>query len=173
MINFNELTGRFAKVGFSNFSDLILDENIETKLWESDYAEVFVVDASSSTKADLEDLLQRLDSAIAKRLRAAREAGEQREAHVCIIFDGTPISRGDLKSESEISRYVSRKYWIDNKSPIDHILRRLSLAWIDIQEQFSNDLAKASDQLQVMREHIMEKKGAGAAKEFLSGLGAA
>lgn len=173
MINFSELTGRFAKVGFSHFSDLVLDENLETKLWQSDYAEVFVVDASSSTKDDLEDLLQRLDSAIAKRLRAAREAGEQKEAHVCIIFDGTPISRDDLKSEAEISRYVSRKYWIDNKSPIDHILRRLSLAWIDIQGQFSSDLAKASDQLQGMRERVIEKKGAGAAKEFLESLGVA
>lgn len=170
MINVSQLTDRLAKVGLSHFGDLTLDDDLSADLWQSDYAEVFVVDASLSSRDGLEDLLQKLDMAIAKRLRAAREAGEQREAHVCIIFDGTPISRDDLRSEAEISRYVSRKYWIDNKSPIEYILRRLSVAWIDIQGQFSSDLSMASDQLQAMRVRITEKKGAGAAKEFLESL---
>lgn len=170
MTDMTELNSHLAKVGLTQFEDLALDDLVSAKFWQSDYAELFVVNAASIEKERLDDFLQRIDFAIAKRLRQARDAGNQREAHVCIIFDSGPIHRGELKSESDISRYVSRKYWIDKNKLIDQILERLSLAWIDIQKRSLDASSETPQSLQKMRDRVLTRKGAGAAKDFIEGL---
>ena len=170
MIDMTVLNGHLAKVGLSQFDDLLLDEDVNAKFWQSDYAELFVVNASSIQKEGLDGFLQKLDAAIAKRLRRARDDGNQREAHVCIVFDSGPIQRNDLKSEADISRYVSRKYWIDKNNLVDQILERLSLAWVDIQAQSLDATSHTPPELKDMRDRILMKKGAGAANQFLEEL---
>ena len=170
MIDMTELNDQLGKVDFSQFADLALDDEITAKFWRSDYAEIFIVNASSLNKEGLEGYLHKLDAAIAERLRKARDEGEQREAHVCIVFDSGPVHINDLKPEAEISRYVSRKYWIEKDNLVEQVLERLSLAWIDIQTKALNNSSVIPTHLHELRERVANKKGSGAAKQFMEGL---
>jgi hypothetical protein len=170
MIDMTELDDQLGKVNFSQFADLPLDDEITAKFWRSDYAEIFIVDAFSLDKNGLDGFLQKLDTAIASRLRKARDEGEQREVHVCIVFDSGSVHINDLKPEAEISRYVSRKYWIKKDNLVEQVLERLSLAWVDIQAKELNNSSSTPLHLQELRERIANKKGTGAAKQFLESL---
>lgn len=170
MIDMTELNDQLGKVNFSPYVDLSLDDEITAKFWQSDYAEIFIVNASSLNKNGLDGFLQKLDTAIAGRLRKARDEGGQREAHVCIVFDSGPVHINDLKPEAEISRYVSRKYWIEKDNLVEQVLERLSLAWVDIQTKALNNSSSIPFHLQELRERIANKKGTGAAKQFMEKL---
>lgn len=170
MIDMTELDDQLGKVNFSQFADLSLDDEITAKFWRSDYAEIFIVDALSLDKNGLDGFLQKLDTAIAGRLRKARDEGEQREVHVCIVFDSGSVHINDLKPEAEISRYVSRKYWIKKDNLVEQVLERLSLAWVDIQAKALNNSSSIPVHLQELRERLANKKGTGAAKQFLENL---
>lgn len=170
MIDMTELNHQLGKVNFSQFADLSLDNEITANFWRSDYAEIFIVDAASLDKNGLDEFLKKLDTAIAGRLRKARDEGEQREVHVCIVFDSGPVHINDLKPEAEISRYVSRKYWIEKDNLVQQVLERLSLAWVDIQTKALNNSSSIPAHLHELRERIANKKGAGAAKQFMENL---
>lgn len=171
MINMGELDRHLSKVGLSRFGENSLDDGVNAGIWRSDYAEVFIIEAPTSPNVNLKDFIQRIDVAVAKRLRSARDAGHQREAHVCIMLDGASVSGGQLKSESDISRYVSRKYWIDKDRPVEQILTRLSLAWIDLKDQSLSNSSNVPPELQSIRDRVSSMKGAGAANAFLGRFG--
>ena len=155
------------RVGLKVGEPLDIGSSAVAETWTSDYAELYLVDAATLTPDHMPELLSRLDSVVAKRLRQQRDAGRFLDAHVCILVAGDLIRGGQLTRESDASRYVSRKYWIDRNAPVDEILRRLTLTWVDVD---ASSLGTDSQNLQEfadLRKRIADRKGAGAASDFL------
>lgn len=167
-----ELSSRLERVGLRVGEALDIGSASIAETWTSDYAELYLVDAAKLTPGDMPDLLGRLDSAVAKRLRQQRDAGRFLDAHVCIMVAGDLIRDENLTRESDASRYVSRKYWIDRDAPIQEILRHLTLTWVDV-DASSAGTGADPQQLQGfadLRTRIADRKGAGAASDFIEAL---
>lgn len=146
---------------------LKIGSNAVAETWTSDYAELYVVDGATLAADDMPELLSRLDSVVAKRLRQQRDAGRFLDAHVCILVAADMIQGGQLTRESDASRYVSRKYWIDRDAPVDDILRRLTLTWVDVDASSAGADSEHLQEFADLRKRIADRKGAGAASDFL------
>ena len=164
------LDEHLIRVGMEKAGAVDLAQNLRAMHWSGSYAELFVVDAPDVAPEHLSDLLILLDTTIAKRLRSARDQGDLRDAHVCILVDSGALKTPGLQAEAEISRFVSRKYWIDRERPVEDILQRLTLSWVDVQLAFQNNNFEVSPELDDLRDRIAQSKGAGAAKDFLKTL---
>jgi len=164
------LDEQLNRVGMEKVADVDLAENVRAQHWAGSYAELFVVDAPDTVPEKLQNFLSLLDKAIAARLRSARDKGEMRDAHVCILIDNGLFDKAALRSETEISRFVSRKYWIDRARPVEDILQRLTLSWVDVHLAFQSAPVLVSPELEGLRNRIAHLKGAGAANAFLDAL---
>lgn len=157
------------RVGLKAGEPLDIGSSAVAETWTSDYAELYLVDASTMTPDHMPELLSRLDSVVAKRLRQQRDAGRFLDAHVCILVAGDLIRQGQLSRESDASRYVSRKYWIDRNAPVEEILRRLTLTWVDVDASSVGTDPQHLKEFADLRKRIADRKGAGAASDFLEG----
>jgi hypothetical protein len=164
------LSSGLNRVGLKASAPLDIDSDTVAETWTSDYAELYLVDAASLAPDDMPGLLSRLDSIVAKRLRQQRDAGRFLDAHVCILVAENLIQNGDLARESDASRYVSRKYWIDRDGPVEEILRRLTLTWVDVDPSSAEADLKHLREFADLRKRIAARKGAGAASDFLQAL---
>jgi hypothetical protein len=116
----------------------------------------------------IQDLLDRADAVVAKRLRSQREAGRILDAHVCIAVNHTVLKNENLTRESEASRFVSRKYWIDRAIPVEEILRRVTLTWVNVDPAAIAVSPAIAEEFNEMRRRISSLKGTAAANEFLT-----
>lgn len=164
----NKLISNFGRVGLRASDPLDIGFDTFAETWISDYAEVYVVDAATLAVGEMPELLSRLDSTVAKRLREQRDIGRYLDAHVCIMVNKDLLQSKNLARESDASHYVSRKYWIDHESPVDDILRRLTLTWIDVGQASEGVVANRLEEFEELRARIEKRKGAGAAKDFLA-----
>lgn len=155
------------RVGLKAANPVDIGPDSVAETWTSEYAELYVVDAAALASEAMPELLSRLDSVVAKRLREQRDAGFFLDAHVCIMVDDKLIREDQLASESDSSRYVSRKYWIDRNSPVEEILRRLTLTWVDVEAISAGADSHLLHVFGDLRTRIAERKGAGAASDFL------
>lgn len=155
------------KVGLTSGEPVTIAPSTIASTWVSDYAELYVVDAHTLTPIAIADLLKQLDSVVAKRLRDQRDAGKSVDAHVCIMVANDLISGDQLIKEADASRYVSRKYWIDRTSPVDEILRRLTLTWVDVEAMAQGAAPLFSQEFSDLRERIAKRMGSGAATDFI------
>lgn len=155
------------RVGLTLGDPVHIRANATAETWRSDYAELYVVDASGLSSNAMPELLSNLDSVVAKRLRQQRDLGRYLDAHVCIVVSSEIIQADELIREADASRYVSRKYWIDQKCPVDEILRRLTLTWVDVDTSTGGATTQYLQEYAGLRERIAERKGSGAASEFL------
>ena len=161
------LDSGLVRVGLKAGASLDIGPSAFAETWTSDYAELYLVDAAAFTTDHMPELLSRLDSVVAKRLRQQRDAGRFLDAHVCILVDGDLIQGGQLARESDVSRYVSRKYWIDRDAPVKEILRRLTLAWVEVDASSVGTDSQNLQEFADLRKRIAVRKGAGAASDFL------
>lgn len=155
------------KVGLKPSESIEIEPETIASTWTSEYAELYVVDAADRDLATMPELLNKLDGVVAKRLRAQRDAGKFIDAHVCIIVADVALQGGQLTKESEASRYVSRKYWIDRKAPIDEILKRVTLTWVDVDATKATAPPLFPSEFADLRNRIATRMGAGAATDFL------
>ena len=162
-----ELNHGLERVGLKGGERVEIGSDAVAETWMSDYAELYLVDATALTKGDMSELLSRLDSVVAKRLRQQRELGRFLDAHVCIMLPDNLIQDAELAQESDASRYVSRKYWINRDSPVEEILRRLTLTWVDVDTQSPEAGSQHLEEFSDLRKRIADRMGAGAASDFL------
>lgn len=167
ILDSEKLASGLNRVGLRSGGAVDIGSNALAETWLSDYAELYVVDADTFDSAAMPMLLNKLDSVIAKRLREQRDAGRFIDAHVCIIVSDTLIRGGQLAKESEASRYVSRKYWIDRSAPVEDILRRLTLTWVDVEATGSGPVPQFFEEFSDLRERISNRMGSGAASDFI------
>jgi hypothetical protein len=161
------LNSVLSKVGLKAAAPVSIGTNIIASTWASDYAELYVVDAEALSAGAMPEFLRQLDAVVAKRLRERRDAGKSIDAHVCIMITKALIKANDLTKESDASRYVSRKYWIDRDYPIEEILRRLTLTWVDVDAMSQGAIPFFPQEFSDLRERIAKRMGAGAANDFL------
>lgn len=169
----NVLNRMLEKVGLLPSAEVSVGPEATAYRWQSSYAELLVVDGRSKTAGELNELLTRVDAIVARTLREARANGRAVDAHVCIVADPKSLASNELKTEGESSRFVSRKYWLDSSKPLDEMLERLTLAWIELDTGGgSSTQTNTPDNLLALRKKIAELKGAGAANAFLEELDA-
>lgn len=166
-LGINSLNFGLDRVGLSGSEPVDIGSDTVAETWRSDYAELYVVDAAKLTPEAMPELLSRLDSIVAKRLRQQRDAGRFLDAHVCIMVDKGLIQDDLLTRESDASRYVSRKYWIDRNSPVEEILRRLTLTWVDVDATTTGTDSQHLQEFANLRNRIADRMGTGAASDFL------
>ncbi len=162
-----ELTSRLDKVGLTAGAQVDFGAGSVAETWTSDYAELYLVDAAAVTIGGISELLSRLDRIVATRLRQQRDAGRFLDAHVCILVSKEMLRDDQLKRESDASRYVSRKYWIDRSAPVEEILRRLTLTWVEVDAAAPGSDSQHLQEFSDLRKRIAARMGSGAASEFL------
>lgn len=167
ILDSTSLSSGLNRVGLKASEPLDIGSDAVAETWVSDYAELYLIDAATLTPDDMPELLSRLDSVVAKRLRQQRDAGRFLDAHVCIMVAKDLIRNGRLTRESDASRYVSRKYWIDRDAPVEEILRRLTLTWVDVDASSAGANLEHLQEFADLRKRIAVRKGAGAASDFL------
>ncbi len=161
------LTTGLDQVGLTAGEPISIGSDAVAKTWSSDYAELYLVDAATLSSDQMPELLSRLDSVVAKRLRQQRDKGRFLDAHVCILVNASLIEGGQLARESDASRFVSRKYWIDRDFPVEEILRRLTLTWVDVDVASVGEEAQQLEEFTGLRKRIADRMGTGAAIDFL------
>lgn len=163
-----ELVAHLEMVGMKPGAPVDVTAGIRAETWSSDYAELYVLDVPDPHLPDIQALLDRADAIVAKKLRAQREAGKFLDAHVCIAVSEAILNDDRLVRESDASRFVSRKYWIDRAKPVEEILRRVTLTWINVDQAAASASPVIGDDLSEMRDRIASKMGTAAANEFIS-----